>query len=191
MRLTEQGYQQTLPQTPPPMPSAPHFLVEPLDSAKHRREEFDCGVAALNGFLRLRARKEMDMGTSACFVLVSESDPGTIASFYTLSAATLVRTALPETLTKKLPRHPELPATLLGRLARDVRFRGTGIGDRLLASALHRAVTASQEVASWAIATDPKDEEAHAFYASFGFQPLTETRQFLPMSTAANWLNAP
>lgn len=173
------------------MASVSHFLIEPFDPAKHRREEFDCGVAVLNDFLRLRARKEMEMGTSACFVLVPERDSGAIAGFYTLSAATIVRTALPEALTKKLPRYPELPATLLGRLARDVKFRGQGIGDRLLASALHRAVAASREVASWAIVTDPKDEAAHRFYASFGFQPLTETRQFLPMATASKWLSAP
>ncbi len=173
------------------MPVELRFLIEPLDPAKHRREEFDCGVAVLNDFLRLRARKEMEMGTSACFVLVPELDPGTVVGFYTLSAATIVRTALPETLTKKLPRYPELPATLLGRLARDMNFRGQGIGDRLLVSALHRAVTASQEVASWAIVTDPKDEKAYDFYASFGFQPLTEMRQFLPMASASKWLSAP
>ncbi len=131
------------------------------------------------------------MGTLACFVLVPESDPGRIAGFYTLSAATIGRTALPGALTKRLPRYPELPATLLGRLARDVSFRGEGVGDRLLASALHRAVSASQEVASWAIVTDPKDEKTYAFHASFGFLPLTETRQFLPMSTASKWLNVP
>ncbi|NLT70748.1 MAG: GNAT family N-acetyltransferase [Verrucomicrobiaceae bacterium] len=173
------------------MADVSRFLIEPLDPTKHRREGFDCGVAALNDFLRLRARKEMEMGTSACFVLVPELDPETIAGFYTLSAATLVRTALPEALTKKLPRYRELPATLLGRLARDVSFRGQGIGDRLIASALRRAVDAARDIASWAILTDPKDEAAHAFYESFGFQPLTETRQFLPMSTAAKWLSAP
>jgi hypothetical protein len=167
------------------------FLVEPLDPAKHRRDEFDCGVAPLDDFLRLRARKEMEQGTSACFVLVPESQPATIAGYYTLSAAVIVRTALPETILKTLPRYREFPATLLGRLARDLRFRGAGVGDRLVVSALHRAVEASQEVASWAIVTDPKDGKARAFYASFGFRDLTLTRQFLPMTAAAKWLSPP
>jgi predicted GNAT family N-acyltransferase len=154
------------------------FIVEPLNLAKHRREEFDCGVEALNDFLRLRARKEMEAETSACFVMVPADEPTVIAGYYTLSAATVQRTALPEPVTTKLPRYYELPATLPGRLARDLRFKGQQIGERLMASMLHRTVRASEEVPSWAIVTDPKEEKARSFYASFGFHPLTESRQF-------------
>lgn len=171
-------------------PQKPAFIIEPLNPAIHRRDEFDCGVTALNDFLRTRARKEMDAGTSACFVIVPKSDPGMIAGYYTLSAATVVRTALPEALTKKLPRYEELPSTLLGRLARDIRFKGQNIGELLMASMLRRSVAASQEVASWAVVTDPKDEKARQFYASFGFQSLTADRMFLPMKQAAGWINA-
>ncbi len=173
------------------MSNEAHFLIEALAPAKHRRGDFDCGVAALNEFLRSRARRETDAGTSACFVLVPESDPGTVAGYYTLSAATIHRTVLPESAIKKLPRYHELPATLLGRLARDRRFKGQQIGARLMASAIHRAVGASREVASWAIVTDPKDEKARAFYESFGFRNLTADRQFLPMAAAEKWLSAP
>lgn len=173
------------------MSPPPHFIIEPLDPAKHRRDEFDCGVVALNDFLKNRARKEMAAGASACFVIVPEADPGRIAGFYTLSAAVIIRTDLPDAVTKKLPRNLEMPATLLGRLARDVRFKGQGIGDRLMASVLCRAVAASTEVASWAIVTDPKDEAAGKFYGSFGFQHLTEHRQYLTMKQATEWLSAP
>jgi len=166
------------------------FFIEALNPAIHRRDEFDCGVPALNDFLRTRARKEMDAGTSACFVIVPESDPGRIAGYYTLSAATVVRTTLPEALAKKLPRYEELPSTLLGRLARDMQFKGQHIGELMMASMLRRAVAASQEVASWAVVTDPKDEKARRFYASFGFQSLTSDRLFLPMKQAAAWINA-
>ncbi len=166
------------------------FTIEPLNPAKHRREEFDCGVEVLNDFLRLRARKEMEAGTSACFVMVPADEPTVIAGYYTLSAATVQRTALPGPVTKKLPRYNELPATLLGRLARDLRFKGQQIGERLMASMLHRSVRAAEDVASWAIVTDPKDENARAFYASFGFQSLTESRQFITMKSAAQWISA-
>ena len=173
------------------MPNPLHYIIEALDPAKHRREEFDCGVPALNDFLRNRARKEMAAGASACFVIVPEDDPGCIAGFYTLSAAVIVRTDLPEAVTKKLPRYLELPATLLGRLARDVGFKGQGIGDRLMGSVMHRAVAASGEIASWAIVTDPKDEAAGKFYANFGFQQLTEQRLYLTIKQAAEGLSAP
>lgn len=132
----------------------------------------------------------MEARLSACFVMVPEGEPGRIAGYYTLSAATIERTHLPEAALKHLPRYRELPATLLGRLARSLDFRGQGLGDRLMASALARAVAAAREVASWAVVTDPKDDQARAFYGEFGFQPLTERRLFLPMKDAAAWLSA-
>lgn len=172
------------------MSKEPRFIIEPLNPAKHNRDGFDCGVPILNDFLRTRARKEMEAGTSACFVIVPESDPKQVAGYYTLSSATVLRTALPESATKKLPRYTEFPATLLGRLARDLQFKGQKIGDLLMASMLQRAATASEEVASWAIVTDPKDDRARQFYESFGFQRLTDKRLFLPMKQAAAWISA-
>ncbi|MEQ1854289.1 MAG: GNAT family N-acetyltransferase [Chthoniobacteraceae bacterium] len=172
------------------MPTDAQYIVEPLNAAKHRRDAFDCGAEALNDFLRTRARKEMEAGTSACFVIVPAKEPTRVAGYYTLSAATISRTALSESVTKKLPRYTDFPATLLGRLARDLHFKGHQIGDRLMTSVLHRAVAASKEVASWAIVTDPKDERARRLYESFGFQPLTAERQFLTMKQAAEWISA-
>lgn len=175
------------------MPTPRKYLIEPLNPSKHRREEFDCGVDALNEYLKKRARKEMDAGLAVCFVAVPESDPGCIAGFYTLSAATILTTALPETVTKKLPRYGEFPATLLGRLARATAFKGQGLGDRLMMSAFVRAAHAADEVASWAIVTDPKDDNARKFYQEFGFSELDESRLFMPMKQVKALLstNAP
>jgi len=166
------------------VPSDTSFIVEPLDPAKHRREMFDCGVPALNDFLRTRARKEMDADISACFVLVPRENREQIAGFYTLSSASILRTELPEAFLKKLPRYTQLPATLLGRLARSLEFKGQHVGDRLMISAFFRAVEASKRVASWAIVTDPKDDKARRFYEAFGFMPLTRERLFVPMKEA-------
>jgi predicted GNAT family N-acyltransferase len=160
-----------------------HFIIEPLDPAKHRRDEFDCGVPALNDYLKTRARKEMDAGVAVCFAAVPENEPGRIAGYYTLSAALIKRVELvDEKLLKKLPRYPDFPATLLGRLARSLDFKGRGLGDRLMVSAMNRAASGSQEIASWAMITDPKDGKAVDFYAGFGFLPLNETRMMMPMA---------
>jgi len=171
------------------MSSSTSFVIEPLDPTRHRRESFDCGVAALNDFLRTRARKEMEADISACFVLVPQERPEQIAGFYTLSSASIARTELPEVLLKKLPRYTQLPATLLGRLARSLDFKGQQIGDRLMISALTRAVEGSKRVASWAVVTDPKDEKARRFYAAFGFKPLTAERLFVPIKQVAAQLS--
>jgi ribosomal protein S18 acetylase RimI-like enzyme len=172
------------------MPEPQKFLIEPLDPSKHRREEFVCGVEALNDYLKKRARKEMDAGLAVCFVAVPESDPGCIAGFYTLSAATILTPALPEALTKKLPRYGEFPATLLGRLARSTAFKGQGLGDRLMMSAFARAAHAAEEVASWAIVTDPKDDNAQRFYEEFGFSELGTNRLFMSMKQVKTLLSS-
>lgn len=164
------------------MSNTPEYRIEALDPARHHREGFTCESQDLTEFLRKRARKEMEARASACFVLVPLSDPGRIAGFYTLSAAEVATADLPEALRKRMPRYHTLPATLLGRLARNEAFRGRGIGDRLMQDALARAFAGSAEVGSIAMITDPKDEHAAAFYRGFGFLPLTDNRLFLPMT---------
>ena len=164
------------------MSGAFQYRIERLDSAKHRREGFRCESPELAQFIQKRARKEMDARASACFVLVPLEEPGRIAGFYTLSAAEISASLLPGQLVKRLPRYPEMPVTLLGRLARDEAFHGQGIGDRLMQDALARALAGSGEVGSIGVITDPKDDRAAKFYREFGFQPLTGGRLFLPMA---------
>ncbi|MBD2501240.1 hypothetical protein [Anabaena azotica] len=45
-------------------------------------------------------------------------------AYYTLSAYTVDITALDQALARRLPRYPQLPATLLGRLAVDNKQKG-------------------------------------------------------------------
>jgi predicted GNAT family N-acyltransferase len=84
-----------------------------------------------------------------------------------------------------LEKYPALPATLLGRLARDVSTKGQGVGELLLLDALYRALAMSEQVASAAVITDAKDQKAVEFYKRYGFieLPKTELRLFLPMAS--------
>jgi predicted GNAT family N-acyltransferase len=70
---------------------------------------------------------------------------------------------------------------LIGRLARDLDWRDTGVGGMLLIDALRRCVRQSEEAGAIVAVTDPKDHKARAFYAAYGFQPLDEYRMFIPM----------
>jgi predicted GNAT family N-acyltransferase len=99
-------------------------------------------------------------------------------------------TEISEPLQKKLPRYPRLPATLLGRLARDERFPGTG--SLLLMNALERAFQQSSQIASLAVVADAKDERALAFYRKFGFEVLASStnRVFLPMGTIEQMISS-
>ena len=78
--------------------------------------------------------------------------------------------------------HDVLGATLIGRLTRDVAWKGQQTGRLLLADALRRCLRHSAEAGAVVVVTDPKDEKARAFYGSYGFRQLDERRLFLPMS---------
>ncbi|HRJ46508.1 MAG TPA: hypothetical protein PKY38_04045 [Opitutaceae bacterium] len=160
------------------------YRFEPL-TKQHDRAAFRCASAPLNTYLQQIARKDAERHVAAAFVMVDDAAPAAIVGYYTLSAFAVDVTELPEAMQKKLPRYPRLPATLLGRLARDVRFPGTG--SLLLMDALARAYQKSAEIASLAVVADAKDEAALTFYRKFGFAQLGSdpNRVFLPMGTIA------
>ena len=156
-----------------------------LLAKQHDRAGFCCASAPLNTYLQQIARKDAERHVAAAFVMVDNAAPVTIMGYYTLSAFAVDVTELPEAMQKKLPRYPRLPATLLGRLARDERFPGTG--SLLLMDALARAHQKAADIASLAVVADAKDEAALTFYRQFGFAQLgtDPNRVFLPMGTIA------
>jgi len=118
-------------------------------------------------------------------VLTSEDDK--LAGFYTLTQDNIAAEDLPRKLIKQLnlPRYERIGASLLGRLARDLNYKGNGVGELLLVDALKRSLVMSRQIASAAVIVDAKDEKAHKFYYDFGFIPFPESRNrlFLPMAT--------
>lgn len=160
------------------------YRIEPLGK-HHDRARFSCGQPALDEWFRQRASQDEKRNLARVFVAVA-SDLS-VAGFYSLSSLSLALESLPESLAKKLPRYNAIPAALIGRLARDERVRGKGVGEFLLADAIQRILGAGQSIAVFAIVVDAKDEGAAAFYKSFGFQefPLQPRRLFLLSSIAA------
>lgn len=161
--------------------------IEPLAS-HHDRTGFSCGDADLDEWFHRRAGQDQRRNVARVFVLVDD-DLGVVGC-YSLSSFALVLDDLPDTLAQRLPRYDAIPAALIGRLARDVRVRGQGFGELLLADAVTRILGAGQSVAVYAIVVDAKSEEAAAFYETFGFPrfPSRPLRLFLPTSTAASAL---
>lgn len=163
-----------------PAPVSPVF--EPLGQ-HHDRAAFDCGVEALNHYLRQQAGQDVRKKIAAAFILAGDSAPA-IAGYYTLSATSMNVGELPEQTARKLPRYPLLPATLIGRLAVDRNYRGKGYGELLLVDALKRAWLSTREIGSVAVVVDAKDDNARAFYRHMQFIPLVNhaRRLFLPMA---------
>lgn len=163
-----------------PAQTVPRFeLLTP----QHDVESFSCGEDSLNRFLRERALRDMRSKTSATRVLLNDS-PTEIVGYYSLSAASIPFDRIPRSVTKKLTRYPTHPATLLARLARDVRWRGKGMGELLVVDAIRRAYTQTAHVGSAFIIVDALNDKALAFYRAFGFTPCQDApgQLFMPMS---------
>lgn len=157
-------------------------VIEALNTS-HDRRVFDCGVPALDRYLREQASQDVKRRLSNCFVALDQTD-GKLAAFYTLAASSIPIASLPEEDTRRLPHYPLLPAVLIGRLAVDLRYRGRQLGAALLADAIRRSAQAAP--ASFTLLVDAKDESAAAFYRKHGFIPLASRSLslFLPIATA-------
>jgi ribosomal protein S18 acetylase RimI-like enzyme len=158
--------------------------IEPLGPI-HDRAAFSCGIPPLDRYLQTQASQDMRKQLTAVYVLTP--DGKAIAGYYTLSAYSVGLDKIPDEIAKKLTRMPEVPATLIGRLARSIAHQGQGIGEILLMDALKRSLANSAHIASWAVVVDAKDEDAIVFYRKYGFMeiPAFPNRLFLPMATIA------
>src|SRR5579871_2382768 len=134
----------------------------------HKRAAFACGHESLDRYLREQARQEQERRVAKVYVL-RRIPTDHIAGYHTLSASAVETKALPEDIARRLPRYEVQPVLLLGRLARDLRFRGLGIGELLLRDALERSLEAQQRIGAIAVVVDAIDEHAAQFYEAYGF----------------------
>ena len=157
---------------------------------EHERQNFTCGSPALDRYLKNQALQDSDKRVAAVFALV-QPPASQVLGYYTLSASTIHADEVPPEFARKLPRYPQLPVTLLGRLAIDQGLKGQGMGQFLLMDALHRSLQAAAGIAAMAVVVDAKDALAADFYQHFGFIPLnlSISRLFLPMKTIATLFN--
>lgn len=153
-------------------------------SSKHKKAEFTCGVAMLDDYLHKQANQDIKQKLTACFVLIDEGKE-LIKGYYTLSNNSIPLNKIPTDLQKKLPKsYTSIPATRLGRLAVDERYKGQGLGKLLLVDALRRSYEISGSVGSYAVIVDPIDQSAVEFYAKYGFILIPGSgKMFLPMQT--------
>lgn len=163
------------------------FVVEPLAKA-HSRSAFTCGNERIDSYFRDTVSQDVKRRYAACFV-ARDIATDRVAGFYTLSSSNVPLNEVPESLAKKLPRYPTVPAVLIGWLGRHSDYAGQGLGEALLFDAIKTVATAP--VGAHAIFADAIDDTAAAYYAAFGFTPLIgrPNTLYLPVATALGLLS--
>ena len=154
------------------------LIFEPLvsDGSVHNRTGFTCGDEALDRYLHTQAGQDMRRGFANVVVAV-KPDSNDISGYYTLSAASVDLTSLPDSLRNKLPRYGQVPGVLLGRLAVAKSAQGQGLGALLLADAVKRS---ERSELGWAVLLiKAKHEQAAAFYHHFGFHGFAHDQLLL------------
>ncbi|HCS19737.1 MAG TPA: GNAT family N-acetyltransferase [Bacteroidetes bacterium] len=152
-----------------------------LLSKEHNRKDFKCEEVSLTDYLLNQVSQDIKKRLANCFVAVDKEN--NVLGYYTLTSESLGRDMIPEKYLKQLPVSYNAPVILLGRLARDIKSKGSGLGEILLIDALLRSYTLSNEsIGAMAVVVDPINEKAKLFYQKYGFQTLPNSgKMFLPM----------
>lgn len=139
---------------------------EPL-AASHRLDDFECGEAALDDWLKRRALSNQSSGASRSFVVTDEG--GHVRGYYAMAAGAVSHYLATSGVRRNMP--DPVPVMVLARLAVDRRAQGLHLGAALLQDAVNRAVAVAQNAGVRALLVHALDEKARHFYEHYGFQP--------------------
>jgi len=149
------------------MPTAENLNLPVLLTKDHDRNSFECGVPALNDYLKKYALQNQKKHAARTYV---STRGNRIVGYYSLAYGSVSLEEAPHTVKAGLPRYP-VPVILLARLAVDSTEQGRGLGAALLKDALLRTIQAAEIAGLRAMLVHAKDDSAKDFYEKFGFEP--------------------
>ena len=139
---------------------------EPL-AASHRLDDFECGEAVLDDWLKRRALANQSSGASRTFVVADQDSR--ICGYYAMAAGAVSHPLATRGVRCNMP--DPVPVMVLARLAVDRRAQGQHLGASLLQDAVNRAVAVSQNAGVRALLVHALHEKAKQFYEHYGFAP--------------------
>ncbi len=158
-------------------------------------ENFDCGDAPLNNYLKKYAWTNQEKSSiGVTYVAVDEAAPRSVLGYFTIAMSSVPRDVFPKRFVRGLPNY-DLPLILLARLAVDLRFAGKGIGHALISEVFRISVRVSEEVGCRCVITDAYRDRT-GWYARYGFVPIEgpapegPQRMFLDIRTIRNALRS-
>ena len=138
---------------------------EPL-AELHGIDQFECGEAVLDEWLKRRAMTNQLNGASRTFVVADQDRR--VWGYYALAAGAIAHQIASSSVRRNMP--DPIPVIVLGRLAVDYRAHGIKLGAALLQDAVNRAVAVSQNAGVRALLVHALHERAKQFYEHYGFQ---------------------
>jgi len=149
-----------------------------------RGKSFDCGVHAINEYLKQSPDQPDNQNITSMFTAIKEDN--SVLGFYCISATNIEFQDLGEKLIEQLSNYP-VSSACIGHLAVDKTMQGYGLGARLLVDALQRIYHAAEEMKLMVVLVHAHNEKSRAFYLHYGFLPLSgeESKLFLPMDRIA------
>ena len=144
---------------------------------QHNFMSFDCGVEALNIYLKKYAFQNQQSRGSRTYVAIGDDE---VVGYFTLAYGSVSPEMAPPRVGQGLGRYP-IPVMVLARLAVDVSLQGKGLGKALLKHALLKTINAAEIAGLRAIVVHAKDYQAKNFYERYGFisSALDEFHLFL------------
>ena len=141
-----------------------------------------CGKPALDDWLKNRAL-ESEGRTARTYVACEPRR--VVVGYYCISTGSVERRGLPSKMKRARGLPNQVPVAIIGRLARDRRYAGEGLGRDLLQDALHRILAASQIIGLRAVLVHAHDDEAASFWQGHEFTecPVGSRTFFLPIET--------
>jgi hypothetical protein len=167
-----------------------HYRVAAYDPAVHDREDFSCGVAQIDNFISLNAKKQQNADMVRVRVLLREPE-ARVLGFHVLNAHSLDAGELPEALAKRAPRHGRVPVAYLSMIGIDLSVQGQALGELLLMDTFQQIARAAALIGTAAAVLDITNDGDTAalqkrarYYARFGFKHFPEqpNRMFVPMA---------
>jgi GNAT superfamily N-acetyltransferase len=132
----------------------------------HLLDDFDCGVASLNDWLKRRAVANQKNSASRIYVVTDEQK---VIAYYCLCSGALALSHTPSPIKRNMP--DPVPVAILGRLGVDTAWKGQGLGAALLQDAVLRTMQAAEIVGIRGIVVHAISEQARQFYEHYGFSP--------------------
>jgi len=138
---------------------------EPL-GGHHEFQEFNSGEAALDDWLRRRARANQASGASRTYVVCEQKR---VIGYYALASGAVTVESASGRVRRNMP--DPVPVAVLARLAVDHGWQGKGLGRALFRDAAHRVMNAADAIGIRGIVVHAISEEAKKFYLALGFDP--------------------